>query len=500
MRVFFLSFKCVMEPGFLTFILVSSCAVHSSHIDITDWDDVMVAREGSATTLTCRDTGVTGAVEINWLVKSPDVDEWKLLLTASQHKTFSGGASKASMRLLDPNFQDTGVFSLSFLPSVGDSGLYSCLIKQQERKLKEKIILLAILKVHVVPTAPIPQHSTLRLIARVIPDSAITRITWTAPGGISMKSEKKPNTGTVAKLPQVQNSDSGAYVCLVQPWGNSSSSVFAFNVDVTVDADKVASFTNITHAPSISTATQTEKTLPLTCPSVQGDYVLLYWLPPDIRRQKNMRLVYQYDRWRGSTVLTEQSKRLQLAGPPYNADAGSFSFLLTPGLKDGGLYICEVSLNDNIFSQRTLLSVLKVKTSHYPSKLELGCLYSEQSQVQSVNWKHQNKSRQLQLLSNGPGSITTVLPLPITSDITGNYTCTLLLKNGQVIWATQAVTLPHKGIEQSLSVQSGEAENIYENPEDIRQAPPQGSVYMDLKPRGEDDVYKELERYEQCQS
>lgn len=72
-----------------------------------------------------------------------------------------------------------------------------------------------------------------------------------------------------------------------------------------------------------------------------------------------MKLVYQYDRWRGSTMLTELSKRLQLAGPPFNAEAGSFSFLLTPGLKDGGLYICEVFLNDNVFSQRTLLSVMK---------------------------------------------------------------------------------------------------------------------------------------------
>lgn len=58
-------------------------------------------------------------------------------------------------------------------------------------------------------------------------------------------------------------------------------------------------------------------------------------------------------------MVGEQSKRLQLAGMPYNREAGSFSFLLTPGLKDGGLYICEVFLNDNVFSKRTLLSVLK---------------------------------------------------------------------------------------------------------------------------------------------
>lgn len=72
-----------------------------------------------------------------------------------------------------------------------------------------------------------------------------------------------------------------------------------------------------------------------------------------------MKIVYEYDRWRGSTLLTEQSKRLQLAGPPYNAEAGSFSFLLTPEIRDAGLYICDVYLNDVVFSQRTLLSVLK---------------------------------------------------------------------------------------------------------------------------------------------
>lgn len=111
--------------------------------------------------------------------------------------------------------------------------------------------------------------------------------------------------------------------------------------------------------PVISTATQAHISFPLTCPAVQGDYVLLHWRPPDISKHNNMKIVHQYNRWRGTTLLTEQSKRLQLAGPPYNADAGSFSFLLTPGIKDGGLYICDVYLNDITFSQRTLLSVLK---------------------------------------------------------------------------------------------------------------------------------------------
>ncbi|XP_030249130.1 g6f-like isoform X7 [Sparus aurata] len=528
-----------MESGFLTFILVSSFAVSSSHTDTPD--EVLVAREGEPTTLICADKTVRGAVAINWMVKSSGADEWKLVLSANERTELSGGASKASMRLTDPNFRDTGVFSLFFLPKMKDGGFYSCLIKQQERKLKERIILLAILEVTVVPAAPIPQLSTLALIASVNPDSAVTKITWEAPGGISMKSEKKPNTGTVAKLPLLQISDGGAYVCLVHPQGDSSRAPFPFNVDVTVDADNVASFTNITHAPLISTATQAHTSFTLTCPAVQGDYVLLHWQPPDTRKRTNMKLVYQYDRWRGSTLLTEQSKKLQLAGPPYNAEAGSFSFLLTPGWKDGGLYACDVFLNGNAFSQRTRLSVLKVKASYSSSKLQLGCLYSELSQVQSAKWTYQNKSHQLRSEANGLGSISTSLPLPITSDTAGNYTCTLQLKNGQTVQAMQAVTLPHeesfsvttpsqlpslsallllmplvaatvcvllwrqkhisdRSIEQSLSVHSGEAENVYENPEDIRQAPPEGSVYMDLKPRGEDDVYEELERCERCQS
>ncbi|KAM3873260.1 g6f-like [Diretmus argenteus] len=412
---------------------------------------------------------------------------------------------------------------------MNDQGFYSCLIKQQERKLKEKIILLAVLTVTVAPPGLIPQHSTLRLTASVNPDFAITRITWAAPGGIPIKSEQTGSTGIVAKLPRVQMSDNGTYVCMVHPWGNSSNAFFSFNVDVTVDD------------PQISTATLAQTSFQLHCADVQGDYVLLYWKPPDKPRNRDMMLVYEYDRWRGSSPLIQGGQKIRLAGPPYNPQAGSFSFLLTPGIKDGGLYICEVFLNDVASSQRTLLSVLKVKASHSSTKLELLCQYSERSQVKRAGWTYQNQSHRLESYSHSPGIITTTLPLPITSDTAGNYTCTLQLSNGQTVWATHTVTLPpeestsvttpsllpslsallllvplvaaavgvllwrqehisRRDIEQSLSHYSGEAENIYENPEDIRQASPQSSVYMDLKPRGEDDVYKELERYEQCQA
>lgn len=72
-----------------------------------------------------------------------------------------------------------------------------------------------------------------------------------------------------------------------------------------------------------------------------------------------MTRLYHFDRWRGLKLPSVKGKRLQLAGPPYNAEAGSFSFVLKPGLRDGGLYVCNVYLNDSVFSQETLLTVLK---------------------------------------------------------------------------------------------------------------------------------------------
>uniref|UniRef100_A0A3B4H8I3 Uncharacterized LOC102206945 n=1 Tax=Pundamilia nyererei TaxID=303518 RepID=A0A3B4H8I3_9CICH len=510
-----------MEVGFLTFILASLSVVYSCRVGITDWNNVVVVREGMLTTLICNDTGVRGPVTINWKVKLFCTNEWKLIMLASANERISGSALKPSMQLTDSNFKDSGVFSLSLKPEAADIGFYSCLIRQQEKILKEEIILLVILTVSVVPDVPIPQYSTLRLIASVTPDFAFTKVTWAGPGDITLKSEKKSKTNTVAKLPQVLNNDDGAYVCIVYPRGNSSSRLFAFNVDVTVSGK--ADWKK--RSPLISTAIQAHTSFLLTCPGVVGDYVQVHWVPPDTRNQNNTKKVFDYDRWRG-TLMTNQNEKLQMARLPYNPEAGSFSFLLTPDLKDGGLYVCEVLLNDNVFSQRTSLSVLKVKIKKYSSKMELICLYSERSQVRKVEWKHHNASRKLKMSSSSLGSNTTSLPLPITSDIAGNYTCVLHLKNGQAIQATQAITVSPKvsvddttssprpsltallllvplvaaavgvllwrqrhisdrGIEQSLSVHSGEAENIYENPEDIRQ---------DLKPRGEDDVYKELER------
>lgn len=106
----------------------------------------MVAKSGKTITLVCADTTMRGDIDINWKMKSLDADKWKLVLFANQRNEFSGSTSKKSMRMTDRNFQETGNFSLSFLPTMEDFGLYSCLIEQKEKeKVVEKTILLAIL-------------------------------------------------------------------------------------------------------------------------------------------------------------------------------------------------------------------------------------------------------------------------------------------------------------------------------------------------------------------
>lgn len=103
-----------------------------------------MGREQRATTLECILTEAMADVNINWMVKDLGAGGWKLVLSASERDGFSGGASKPSMRLADPNFLLTGNFSLLLQAGKQDAGLYMCLI-EQERKTIKKIILLAIL-------------------------------------------------------------------------------------------------------------------------------------------------------------------------------------------------------------------------------------------------------------------------------------------------------------------------------------------------------------------
>lgn len=142
----------------------------SSLLSLSVWDDIVVAEEGSYATLVCIDKTVGGAVAVNWMLKSSEADQWKLLLSADRMKQFSGVASKHWMGLIDPNFQESGVFSLGLYPKLEDGGLYSCLVRQQGRKVKEKIILLSVLRgkksvfTLVTSTGPVHWSSPLYLL------------------------------------------------------------------------------------------------------------------------------------------------------------------------------------------------------------------------------------------------------------------------------------------------------------------------------------------------
>ncbi|KAJ8392937.1 hypothetical protein AAFF_G00071410 [Aldrovandia affinis] len=492
-----------------------------------DWNDVIVTKVSEPVTLGCSDWPLKGSVNLNWLWKPHGRDSWSLVLSANNSKETRVGASKADMRLADPNFQRSGDFSLYFKPRASDGGRYSCWIQQGEKKLMQRITLLTILTVAVSPPPPILRNGTLRLTTEVSASEAVSEVAWFSPRGIPMRSETLPSGAVICKVPCFDQADQGNYTCQIWPRGNVSRLLFLFTYTITADVTKAAKFSNITHGTVVSTACLARSLLSVPCASVSGDYVLLYWQHPDSRQ---MDPVFSYDRWRqGRTVQT--GSRLRLTSS-HSADSGMFSFSLEPELKEGGVYICEVFLDDSVFIQGTRVSVLQVYAKSTPLALVLWCQYSERSQVKRVTWTHHNQSYSLRWSSPAPGRLSTEVPKPTRPDVAGNYTCTLELRNGKVARAMYAVTLPptvntslsspsilsslsalgllvplvavaigvllwkrgHPGV----SLHSGEEENVYENPEDLRQTPAQSSVYMDLKPTDDDDVYKELDRYERC--
>lgn len=90
-----------------------------------------------------------------------------------------------------------------------------------------------------------------------------------------MKSEMKPDTGTVAKVPQIQKNDSGAYVCMVRPWSTSRNIVFPFNVEVTVDGEQFENVSlNLPALASVSEAPAAALFIQASCSHNSSKYLL----------------------------------------------------------------------------------------------------------------------------------------------------------------------------------------------------------------------------------
>ncbi|XP_026796037.3 g6f-like isoform X1 [Pangasianodon hypophthalmus] len=526
---------------------------------VNAWSDVIMVEEGAAVTLHCSEEPPVTPRQVKWLMMPGKGKQWTMLFSVNISRGKADGRQMHHQagRILEIS---DNVF-LRFTATVESGGLYSCLLEKEDRKFKERIVLLAIIKLTLAPAPVIPLDSTARLKAEVSPPFAVAGGTWLSHTGSPLLTDVSLAGTLLTKLPRVTPRDSGTYTCNISVDGQSRKPVHSYTLTVTVYEKQVAWFPNITYGPLCSLAALSRSAVTLPCTDINGDYVLLYWWRPDSRLAQP-ELIFQFDRWRDSRK--QSNVRLQLHNHS-SVPAGNFSFLLRPELKDAGRYQCEVFRDDQVFAQVTALTVLNGYTS-FSGSMELICAYAERSQVASVKWSHIQRPERRLPSSSVLGQTIISIGFPITPDTAGQYACTLKLKNGQTVrylytammtpteppycaselpdelttnsavsllqptdgnstpapsillpslslllflvpvvavaagvllWRRGPCTFP-QNVERTLSHYSGEVENIYENPEDLRQSPPQNAVYMDLKLTGETDVYRELDRYDQC--
>ncbi|KAL6489472.1 hypothetical protein MHYP_G00032130 [Metynnis hypsauchen] len=509
-----------------------------------------MVQEGRPVTLPCSDGPATVAEQVTWMMMRSEEKHWTSLLSVNTSRPVDRLLSSTRGTTFEI-FEDV---SLQFIATATDGGRYSCLMQQRGRKLKEKIILLALLKLTLAPAPPIPLGSTVSLTAQVSPYYAVAGGMWLSPAGVPLLTAVPAQGTLLTKLPRVSRGDNGLYICSIHIQGQSSKPEYKHTLNVTVN-DSTGSKASLSNLP-----------VTLPCPPIYGDYVQLYWWKPNQRTSNpEPELVFQFDRWRNH--IKQNRSNFQLLGPSSVEAGGNFSFLLRPKLEDAGRYQCEVFLDNAVFGQSTTLTVLHVSNKTSSSTLDLTCKYPERSQVKWAKWTHvQRPDIQLPMKAM-LGMLTVSVSLPVTPETAGQYICTLLLENSQTLSYTYTVTLPpperpccvskrptsattdstgflltpaegssvpqpsallpslslllflmpviavavgvllwrqgrcslrrNVDVEHTLSHYSGEVENIYENPEDLRQSPPHG-VYMDLKPTGETDVYRELDRYDPC--
>ncbi|XP_041963970.1 g6f-like isoform X6 [Alosa sapidissima] len=452
-----------------------------------DWDDVVLAERNSSVTLPCRYEPLKKNHVINWMVMPLGTADRVPLLTADHQREFLH-SRKIGLGLANRNYPKTGDLSLRMVATETDVGRYWCLVEQAGKQLKMSVVLLALVDITVVPESPVPEDTTVRLTAQVTPLYAVSIATWLSPAGVALRSERGGVLGgQMTKLPRFNRSHQGIYTYTIRPHGNSRPSTFQFAVSITADMNEVAKFPNQTFGPLLQLVCHSRATVVLECPPVLGDYVLLYWQQADTQ---SMRLAYEHDRWRQSST-NHSGLCLRLLGPTPLVEEGhlssnqrernSFSFQLTPEQRDGGVFRCEVFLNDHVHVETTQLSVVHgdstaVYTTTLPPTGDSTAVYTTT----------------LPPTESPSGSVHSLLPslsallllVPVTTMVAGVF-----------LWR-RAQSISRRGVEHSSYC--GEVENIYENPEDLRQ-PPQGAVYMDLKPTGGDcNVYKELDRYDQC--
>ncbi|XP_069041323.1 g6f-like isoform X1 [Lepisosteus oculatus] len=503
----------------------------------SDWDDSVVGQAGAPVTLPC--SAQLGNRTVHWHWQPAGWDSWSLVLSANHKQEFWGGARKLEQRLADPSFPSSGDLSLAFRARQQDSGQYLCEVdtKEGEMKPKRHIVLLVILTVSVGPPSPVPAGGTARLLARVSAEDWRGGVSWFSPQGVPLPRETLPSGGVLSKVPRFGPADQGNYTCQVLPQGPCGRPRFLFSHAVVLRDSTQDPFTNVSHGLSQSLVSSSLSPLSLPCLWSPGaDYFQLRWRLPDSRKTQ---LVFLFDRWRQSTE-NRRPARLRLAHPdPFRS--GNYSFLLTPKPGDAGRYTCEVFLDESAYQKSLSLTVVHVSGQPSGQGLLLSCLYRERPPVRRAYWTSQ--SSPLNGSSTAPGQVSAEVP----RHRPGNYSCCLELKDGRthaavyalpppppppagdsslysssvypalavagvlslLLALAAAVVLWKRGICQQHTAREEppcavEGENLYENPDDLRkdwdqrgEFVPPTAVYMELNPDGQ-DVYKELERYEEC--
>ncbi|XP_073728152.1 g6f-like isoform X2 [Misgurnus anguillicaudatus] len=538
----------------LTVILVFSGICFIPSLATGDvWNSVIMVREGESITLSCFDSPPASSVMLTWKVRSVGGNRWSDLFSKVSPDS---RRVHISMVFEGRTFEITTNGSLIFKAATPE--LYNCLIEGGDKKQQQKTVLLTLVKITVTPTPPVMLDRTLRLTALVSPPSVDIQGTWVSPSGKELYTEITRATGSLlSKLPIITSIDSGVYTCRISVHGNSGTYVSEHSVIVTVN-EEVFAFKDMTLETPRSLAALSYSSVTLSCPPVLGDYVMLYRK----RHDSKMEHLFQFDRWRRSYTNKSMPHlhlidpaSLAAAGnfsflliPALN-DGGSYlcevflddkaySQSSTLSVLHGETKSSSSSLELICkYSERSQVEFIKWSHVKNPSRhLQLNAVLGSSTisvpypvtpetageyactltlengnSVKYIYYVQMSSTASVSPYYTRDSAGTTFSPssaLPPADSVSTSSHVTILssllflipiiaVAVGVLLWR-QGCCITIRNVEQSLSYHSGEVENIYENPDDLRQTSPQGAVYMALKPTGEMDVYKELERSNQC--
>lgn len=103
-----------------------------------------MVREDTSVTLSCFDSPPTSSVLVTWKMMSAREDRWSYLLSAN---CIDGQTDGRSSRVFGGRtFEISADASLIFRAAAAVQGHYSCVIEQNDKKLQERIVLLALIK------------------------------------------------------------------------------------------------------------------------------------------------------------------------------------------------------------------------------------------------------------------------------------------------------------------------------------------------------------------